>query len=155
MKTRKQKDDHAAYMRNYYLTNDRAYLKLCLRRVVVRCTNPKDKEYHLYGGRDITVCRSWVKNPESFVEWAISVGWKRGLEIDRKNNERGYSPANCRWVTDKVNSRNRSNNKLDEIKIAKILSLLSEGVNGVKLAEMFGVHHSLIYRIKLKKQWVG
>lgn len=32
------------------------------------------------------------------------------LEIDRKDNTKGYSPSNCRWVTAKKNCRNKRNN---------------------------------------------
>ena len=35
---------------------------------------------------------------------------KENLTIDRKDNEKGYSPDNCRWVTAKANNRNKRNN---------------------------------------------
>jgi hypothetical protein len=37
----------------------------------------------------------------------MSHGWKRGLEIDRIDNNGGYSPDNCRFVDRKTNMRNR------------------------------------------------
>ena len=34
-------------------------------------------------------------------------GYKHELQIDRIDNEKGYSPDNCRWVTRSVQNRNR------------------------------------------------
>lgn len=42
-----------------------------------------------------------------FYDWALKNGWKPGLTIDRINNEKGYSPDNCRWVSRAENNRNR------------------------------------------------
>ena len=30
--------------------------------------------------------------------------------LDRRNNDLGYSPENCRWVTQEIQVNNRSNN---------------------------------------------
>lgn len=35
-----------------------------------------------------------------------------GLELDRENNDGGYTPANCRWATETTQSRNRSGRRL-------------------------------------------
>lgn len=77
-----------------------------------RCYNPMNKQYHDYGGRGIIVCESWVNDKLSFFNWALQSGWAEGLEIDRINNDDNYSPANCRFVTRKVNNRNKRNNRL-------------------------------------------
>ena len=42
-----------------------------------------------------------------FIEWGEKNGYHPGLEIDRRNNDREYSPENCRFVTRKVNNRNK------------------------------------------------
>lgn len=76
-----------------------------------RCENPKDKRFYDYGGRGITVCKAWHKY-EKFKEW--SVDYKPGLSIERKNNDRGYCPSNCKWATryeQQVNRRKSSRNK--------------------------------------------
>lgn len=77
--------------------------------MIERCYKPQNKAYKNYGGRGITVCDEWRDSFEAFYDWAISHGYKRGLEIDRINNDGPYSPDNCRWVTSKVNSRNTRN----------------------------------------------
>jgi hypothetical protein len=71
-----------------------------------RCYNIKNKSYHNYGGRGITVCEAWRTNPISFYDWAFSSGYKVGLSLDRINNDGNYEPDNCRWVGRKEQSNN-------------------------------------------------
>ena len=59
-----------------------------------------------YAERGITVCDEWRDDFMAFYNWAITHGWSKGLEIDRKNNELGYSPENCHFVTRSRNQRN-------------------------------------------------
>ena len=81
-----------------------------------RCYNEKNKKYKLYGARGITVCDEWKNNYIAFREWALSHGYAEGLTLDRKNVEGNYCPENCRWVTQKIQQRNRRNNRLIEYK---------------------------------------
>lgn len=74
-----------------------------------RCTNPSIKSYTHYGGRGISVCNEWA-DISSFHDWAIANGWKKGMEIDRIDNDGGYSPSNCRIVTRTINANNKSCN---------------------------------------------
>ena len=75
-----------------------------------RCENPNRENYERYGARGISVCEEWQK-AENFVKWALDNGYKKGLQLDRKDNSKGYSPDNCRFVSPKTNSRNRRNTK--------------------------------------------
>lgn len=78
-----------------------------------RCDEHCDKEtYKNYGGRGIKVCDRW-KSFELFIE---DMGKKPSPdhEIERSDNNKGYSPDNCRWATNKENSRNKRNNFLVE-----------------------------------------
>lgn len=75
-----------------------------------RCTNPKAAYYHVYGGRGITVCEEWARDFSVFRDWALKNGYKWGLQFDRIDNDKGYSPDNCRLVTPKVNNRNTRRN---------------------------------------------
>ena len=80
-----------------------------------RCENPKRDNYERYGARGIMVCEE-LREARNFVEWAIKNGYKKGLQLDRIDNNKGYSPDNCRFVTPKENNRNRRNNKLLTVK---------------------------------------
>jgi len=69
-----------------------------------RCS---DKNHKNYGGRGISVCSEWRKDFKEFYEFAMSNGWKQGLEIDRIDNDKGYSPDNCRFATRSENQSNK------------------------------------------------
>jgi predicted nucleic acid-binding Zn-ribbon protein len=73
-----------------------------------RTLNPKHKNYNDYGGRGITICEEWL-DVQNFYDWAMSNGYEenKGLSIDRIDNDGNYSPENCRWVTQTVQTRNQ------------------------------------------------
>lgn len=90
-------------------------------RMRVRCGNPNDKTYRLYGARGITICAGWSTYPP-FRDWALANGYAEGLYIDRIDSDKGYwcgscwecvmecRTCNCRWVTPKQNANNARTN---------------------------------------------
>ena len=62
----------------------------------------------VYYNKGIRVCDEWMCY-DNFKKWALENGFDNSLELDRVNNERGYSPNNCRFVTKLENNSNRSN----------------------------------------------
>jgi hypothetical protein len=80
--------------------------------MISRCENSDNPGYHNYGGRGITVCAEWKESLSAFVAWAEQNGWQKGLQIDRINNDCGYAPENCRFVTGTINSRNTRHNRI-------------------------------------------
>lgn len=79
------------------------------RKMVARCCDETDKDYSNYGARGITVCTDWL-DYSKFYEWALQNGYKRGLTIDRIDNDKGYCPSNCRFITMREQERNKTNN---------------------------------------------
>jgi len=81
--------------------------------MIGRCETPSAGGYEHYGGRDdpITVCSEWRNDPELFIEWALANGWKKGLQIERIDNDGNYEPSNCEFVTPGRNARNKRTNR--------------------------------------------
>lgn len=76
-----------------------------------RCYDPNHIGYSDYGGRGITVCEEWHQR-RKFIEWALTNGYEPHLTIERKDNDAGYGPDNCRFASPKEQARNRSSNIL-------------------------------------------
>lgn len=73
-----------------------------------RCNNPNNVNYKNYGGRGITVCSEWNKSFSSFIE---DMGRRpKNCELDRIDNNKGYSKENCKWNKRYQNVRNKRNN---------------------------------------------
>lgn len=79
--------------------------------MVRRCYDPKFVHYKYYGGRGLEVCERWKNSFENFL---ADMGMSEGREIDHIDNEKGYSPENCKWVTRLENANNRRNNHFVE-----------------------------------------
>lgn len=107
--------------------------------MIQRTTNPKDKYYMNYGGRGIKVCDEW-RNFSVFKEWAESNGYRDDLFIDRIDNDRGYSPDNCRFSTRLQQQNNlrcnirfcfSDNQILTETEVANMLGIKKSKVKSV------------------------
>lgn len=79
-----------------------------------RCYNSNNQSFERYGGRGIHVCEEWRADHMVFINWCLSNGWIKGLHLDRKKNNEGYSPSNCRFVTPAVNNNNKRSNAFIE-----------------------------------------
>lgn len=96
-----------------------------------RCNDNKNARFTDYGGRGIKVCNEWQCSYETFREWATSNGYTDMLTLDRKNNNDGYCPENCRWVTAKEQANNTRKNRL--ITYKNITHTLAEWSDIVKI----------------------
>ena len=80
------------------------------RGMIRRCYEVTNATYSRYGGRGITVDKVWLGNPtglKAFCNWAVNNGYQNNLTLDRKHNDLGYSPHNCRWSDNNVQASNR------------------------------------------------
>jgi len=105
-----------------------------------RCNNPNHCAYHRYGGRGITVCARWNK----FENFFQDMGHSNGLTLERKNNDKGYSPKNCYWATSKEQNRNT----------ARTSRITFNGVtlNLAAWAEKLGINYRTLY-CRFKRGW--
>lgn len=80
--------------------------------MMLRCYYPSQPHYKHYGERGIVVCKRWHK----FENFLKDMGrCPQGYELDRRENSKGYSLKNYRWITKEVNRRNvrlRKDNKI-------------------------------------------
>lgn len=86
-----------------------------------RCRNSNDPNYVNYGGRGITVCESWHRF-ENFYEDMGDLPFYEA-QIDRIDNDKGYSKENCRWLSAKENSRNRRSTKKHKTHLGNIVQV--------------------------------
>ena len=75
-----------------------------------RCRYNGNASYKRYGGRGIGVCDRWLNSFENFY---ADMGDKPSPEysLDRVDNDRDYSPENCKWSTPVEQGRNRANTR--------------------------------------------
>lgn len=106
-----------------------------------RCYNTNYHSYHRYGGRGITVCDRWLNSLDDFIKDMGNPPFDKA-EIDRIDNDKGYSPSNCRWVTHKENCNNRKTYKS------------KSGFTGVHLQRRTGLY-SASFCVNRKSIYVG
>lgn len=85
------------------LKNDVAYI--CHKAMMHRCYSTASKAYKNYGARGISVCEEW-HDIHIFKIW-FNKNYIDGYDIDRKENNKNYTPDNCRFVTQSINMKNR------------------------------------------------
>lgn len=112
----------------------------CRSALISRCTNPENKDYLLYGGRGITVCEDWLdpaNGSRNFLIWALRNGWKPGLSIDRRDNDLGYGPENCRWASGSEQSNNTRRSTSMPIMMPRQICRELTGCNGSGFARIW------------------
>lgn len=122
-----------------------------------RCYDTKNNRYKNYGARGITVCDEWLNKERvpqdkktskgwlAFKKWAMSHGYTDELTIDRIDVNKGYSPDNCRWVTNKEQCNNRRSNHLVTYK--------GETRNLTEWCEILGLNYDRVERRINKCKW--
>jgi hypothetical protein len=111
--------------------------------IISRCNNPNDIKYKYYGGRGIKVCERWLEYKN--FEADMLPTYKKGLQIDRINNDGDYEPNNCHWVTAKENVRNRR----DTLKVNAFGKCYILG----ELAEKYGIEYHIVWHRIYRDNW--
>lgn len=113
-----------------------------------RCTNPKSKRYKDYGGRGIAICDRWLAGDgvrtgfECFFE---DMGPKPSPNhtVDRRNNDHGYAPENCRWSTRVAQARNT--------RVTRWVEIAGERMSFAEAVERFGKVSNSTARMRVKR----
>lgn len=105
-----------------------------------RCLNTHNRAFKDYGARGIAVCQEWIESFLHFQSWAVATGYNEHLSLDRKDNNKDYSPENCHWTTMKEQQRNKRN------------TLYFNGKPLAQIADETGIKYDFLYR-RLKKGW--
>lgn len=73
-----------------------------------RCTNKNDTGYSYYGERGIKICDRWLEEmPAGFNNFYEDLGpCPEGMSLERIEVEGDYTPENCKWETDSMQSYN-------------------------------------------------
>ena len=110
--------------------------------ILRRCNNPHDGTYERYGARGIRVCERWL----SYENFKADMGptYRRGLSIERNDNNGNYQPENCRWATRKEQCRNRRSSFFIEYR--------GERRTVVEWGEILGVRWARIHA-RIKAGW--
>lgn len=109
-----------------------------------RCYNENHQAYRVYGERGITICDEWLNDKKEFFKWAYENGYNDDLSIDRIDNDLGYYPTNCRWVTMKVQQNNKSNNR--------VVSAFGKEKTLHQWADEYGIKNSTLWA-RLNRGW--
>jgi hypothetical protein len=107
-----------------------------------RCLVPSHQAWRNYGARGITVCERWVESFDNF--WAdMGPTYRKGLTLERRENNLGYSPENCEWATVLRQHNNTRNNTFVETPSGRMTA--------ADAARHFGVKYgTLLYRLRMK-----
>lgn len=103
--------------------------------MIQRCTDKNSNNYRNYGARGITVCNRWKRFEKFYADMGEA---PEGMQLDRVNNNKGYSKSNCRWASRVV----QCNNRRDNVKI----SIFGKTKTAAQWAKDTGIHAARFYR---------
>ena len=104
-----------------------------------RCLNTNNKSFRNYGGRGVTVCKRWI---DSFENFEKDMGQKPSPShtLERIQNNKGYSPSNCKWATPKE--------QMNNIRKNVFLTMNGETLSAMEWSKRTGFSRDVIRRRK-------
>lgn len=129
-----------------FLRENKETLRRTLYHIQQRCLNENYQNYRYYGFRGISVCDEWCGEDGymNFYLWAYKNGFRKGLSIDRINNDGDYTPDNCRWTTHKEQQRNKSTTHYIEYK--------GETKSIGEFAELYNIPYNVLWN-RISNGW--
>lgn len=94
-----------------------------------RCTEKETKDSYRYIDRGISFSEDWLSFDSFYRDMAST--YKKGLSLDRIENDKGYSLENCRWATPKEQANNTGRNR--RITIDGVTKTLSQWIDSVDI----------------------
>lgn len=112
-----------------------------------RCYNPKHVHFDSYGGRGINCDSEWLQFENFYAD--MHLDYRKGLQLDRIDNNGSYCKSNCRWVTCKENANNkRTNRKIEYEGIMYSMAQLAQKL-GIKYRKFRYEMQKYSYNIEL------
>lgn len=118
-----------------------------------RCEAKNHPAYPYYGGRGITVCDEWKNDPASFMVWALTHGYAKGLDLDRIDNDGPYAPWNCQFISHAKNMRKKRQVLCDERMARAVKAALARGQSSKAIAGAYGLTYTIVWQIKTGRTW--
>jgi hypothetical protein len=110
-----------------------------------KCYNEKSKYFPDCGGKGITMCEEWKDFEKFYTDMKDS--WKKGLQLGRKDKDKGYYKENCQWITHTQKNRHKKTSKMIEYKgETKCLS---------EWCEILKVDYDKVYQRLSKYEWTA
>ncbi len=124
-----------------------------------RCLNKKNKQFKNYGGRGIQICEEW-NDFMVFYNWAL-IGWEKGKEIHRLDNNKGYSPNNCVFITRSEHGKiPKANSKMSPVLVQAVRCAYAHfhptRKHGLQrdIAKYCGVRVRVINNLVANRSWI-
>lgn len=136
-------------MRDRTKFNSRIYK--CWENMKKRCNNPSNVAYARYGAKGITYDPAW----ETFAGFEADMApMPAQLTLERLDNAKGYSKANCVWACYNAQNRNRAGVKMSMESAAELRQKYTCGeMVQVQLAKYYGISQSVVSEIIKGTLW--